>query len=81
MGQVERVKMGQWVRSDKDVETKLNLKQEQVQGCKPWVICHKHTQMVEMIMTNESQTKTVTENWDSKTLPDGTILAYLETTT
>lgn len=38
------------------MEAILNLKQEQVQACKPWVICHKHTQMVEMKMTNESQT-------------------------
>ena len=50
-------KMGNWgYVYKKDMEAILNLKQEQVQACKPWVICHKHTQMVEMIMTNESQT-------------------------
>ena len=50
-------KMGNWgYVYKKDMEAILNLKQEQVQASKPWAICHKHTQMVEMIMTNESQT-------------------------
>ena len=55
MGQLENGKLGLCLQK-RGMEAILNLKQEQVQACKPWVIRHKHTQMVNMTITNESQT-------------------------